>query len=284
MGTAGLIDIKRRIKSVQSTRKITKAMGLVATSKLKKARKELNLDEDNLKLNQEIFNKLIATMDSEYDSVYFNKNTKSATKLYIVVTSDTGLCGGFNGNVANYIKDNLSQDKANTKLIVLGSKGISYMKKLGFTDILGLVELSDMPTIKEVKSVYQRVKHLYKMGEVSEVNIIYTEFVSPMKQVVTVDKLLPLERNSGVAEEIIVEPNYEYVLDVALERYLRSKIRRDLLHSKVSEQSARRDAMDSATRNADELIRDLNLRFNRIRQSIITQEISEIVGGAEAQK
>ena len=284
MGTAGLIDIKRRIKSVESTRKITKAMGLVSTSKLKKARKELLIDEENLKLNEEIFNKITSLMDEEYDSIYFKNNSDIATKLYIVVTSDTGLCGGFNGNVANYVKENLSQEKENIKLIVLGSKGTMYMKKLGFTNTLELVELSDLPTIKEVRAVYQRARHLYVTGQVSEINVVYTEFISPMKQKVTVDKILPLERKGVVAKEAVIEPNIEYVLDVALERYIRSKLRRDLLHSKVSEQSARRDAMDSATRNANELIRSLNLQYNRIRQTMITQEISEIVGGAEAQK
>lgn len=284
MGTAGLIEIKRRIKSVESTRKITKAMGLVATSKLKKARKELLIDEENLKINEEIFKKVINTMDAEYKNIYFGNNSKNATKLYIIVTSDTGLCGGFNGNVANYIKENLLHEKEDIKLIVVGAKGSSYMKKLGFTDLLELVELSDLPTIKDVRAIYKRALHLYEEGEVSEVNIVYTEFISPMKQEVTVDKILPLPRQEGVAEDIIIEPNLDYVLGVALERYIRSKIRRDLLHSKVSEQSSRRSAMESATKNANDLIRSLNLKFNRIRQSMITQEISEIVGGAEAQK
>lgn len=284
MGTAGLIDIKRRVKSVENTRKITRAMGLVATSKLKKARRELLIDEENLELNKEIFTKVISLIDEDYESAYFGDKISSDTKLYIVVTSDTGLCGGFNGNVANYIKNNLAEDKENVKMIVLGAKGTSYMKKLGFTNMLELVELSDLPTIKEVRSVYQRAKYLFLKGDVSEVNIVYTEYISPMKQEVTTERLLPLERIYGEAKDIVIEPNIKYVLDVSIERYLRSKLRRDLLHSKVSEQSARRDAMDSATRNANELLKTLNLRYNRLRQSMITQEISEIVGGAEAQK
>lgn len=284
MGTDGLIDIKRRIKSVESTRKITRAMGLVATSKLKKARKELLIDEDNLKLNKNIFDKITSLIGEEYNSIYFKNNINNKTKLYIIVTSDTGLCGGFNGNIANYVKENLYNDRDNIKLMVLGAKGTAYMKKLNFTNILELVELSDLPTIKEIRAVYQRAKHLYVKGEVSEINVVYTEFISPMKQVVTVDKILPIDVNRESVVEAVIEPNIDYVLDVALERYIRSKLRRDLLHSKVSEQSARRDAMDSATRNADDLIRTLNLKFNRIRQSMITQEISEIVGGAEAQR
>ena len=285
MGAAGLIEIKRRIKSVESTRKITKAMGLVSTSKLKKARHELLIDEENLKLNKEIFQKVILSIDSEeFDSIYFKQNQQTKSKLYIVVTSDTGLCGGYNGNVASYMRDNILEDKDNIELIVLGAKGENYMKRLGYNASQQLVELSDLPTIKEVRCVYQRAKYLYMQGKVSEINIIYTEYLSSMKQQVTCEKILPLELPSGKVRDIKIEPNIEIVLEVALERYIRSKLRRDLLHAKVSEQSARRDAMDSATKNANELIRGLSLKYNRIRQSMITQEISEIVGGAEAQK
>ncbi|WP_411168987.1 ATP synthase F1 subunit gamma [Clostridium sp. MB05] len=283
MGSAGLIEIKRRIKSVESTRKITKAMNLVATSKLRKTRKELNDNEQYYSLCQEILDNLMAVLPQDYESPFFKEDSKNLDKLYIVIASDTGLCGGFNGNIAN-IMNEMIKDKGSSKVVVAGSKGISYMKKYGFDTVREYVEIPDIPTIKEVRAIYEDSLYMFKRGEIGEVNIVFTEFISPIKQEVRIEKLFPLEIESKESQQFLIEPSLEEVLNSSLDAYFKSKLRRAMLHSKVSEQSARMTAMDGATRNANDILQSLNLKYNRIRQGMITQEISEIVGGAEAQK
>lgn len=283
MGAAGLIDIKRRLKSVESTRKITKAMGLVATSKLRKSRKELTSSEKHYSLCTDIVNELMGVLPDNFDNPYLKSNSKTSDKLYVVMASDMGLCGGFNGNLANYL-NTFVKDKSSAKVIVVGSKGISYMNRYDF-DIVGqYVEIPDIPTIKEIKAIYQDALYMFKKGDICEINIVYTEFVSPMKQDVKIDKLLPLDRVKGSRGNFLIEPSIDEVLNSSLDVYFKSRIRRDMLHSKASEQSYRMTAMNGATQNADDILKALKIKYNRIRQSAITQEISEIVGGAAAQK
>lgn len=283
MGSAGLIEIKRRIRSVESTRKITKAMNLVATSKLRKTRKELNDSAEYYNLSKEILENLLATLPDYYDSPFFRKNSENLDKLYIVMASDTGLCGGFNGNIASNLYE-IIKNESNARVVVVGAKGIPYVRKYGFDTIKEYVDIPDIPTIKEVRAIYDDALYMFKNGEVGEVNLVFTEFISPIKQEVKIEKLLPLEKQSKSFGEFLIEPDLEEVLSSSLDIFLKSKIRRAMLHSKVSEQNARMMAMDGATQNANDILHALNLKYNRIRQGIITQEISEIVGGAEAQK
>ena len=281
MGAAGLIEIKRRIKSVESTRKITKAMGLVATSKLRKARKELVANEQYNNLCKEVIKEVVSSMPEDFDSIYY-KNF-NGDKLYIVLTSDTGLCAGYNNNVVIYL-NNLIEKSGGAKVILVGSKGISYVSRYGINTYSEYVGLPDMPATKDVNKIYNDAIYLYEKGEVSEVNIVYTEFISPVKQDVKSIKVLPIEKESGNARQYIIEPNEEAVFKNAIDMYLKSQLKTCMLSAKASEHSARMTAMDGATENADDILQNLHIKFNRIRQGIITQEISEIVGGAEAQK
>ncbi|WP_300903286.1 ATP synthase F1 subunit gamma [uncultured Clostridium sp.] len=281
MGAAGLIDIKRRIKSVESTRKITKAMGLVATSKLRKARKELVANEQYNNLCKEVIKEVASSMPEDFDSIYY-KNF-NGDKLYIALTSDTGLCAGYNNNVAIYL-NNLVEKSGGAKVIVVGSKGISYTSRYGISTYSEYVDLPDMPATKDVNKIYNDAIYLYEKGEVSEVNIVYTEFISPVKQEVKSVKILPIEKKSGQTGQYIIEPNEEAVFKNAIDMYLKSQLKTCMISAKASEHSARMTAMDGATENADDILQNLHIKFNRIRQGIITQEISEIVGGAEAQK
>ena len=281
MGAAGLIEIKRRIKSVESTRKITKAMGLVATSKLRKARKELVVNEQYNNLCKEVIKEVVSSMPEDFDSIYY-KNF-NGDKLYIVLTSDTGLCAGYNNNVVVYL-NNLIEKSGGAKVILVGSKGISYVSRYGINTYSEYVGLPDMPATKDDNKIYNDAIYLYEKGEVSEVNIVYTEFISPVKQEVKSVKILPIEKESGQSGQYIIEPNEEAVFKNAIDMYLKSQLKTCMLSAKASEHSARMTAMDGATENADDILQNLHIKFNRIRQGIITQEISEIVGGAEAQK
>lgn len=283
MGAAGLIEIKRRLKSVESTKKITNAMGLVATSKLRKCRKELSINEQYLEIAEKTMKSLAKISEEKLTTSYFDGNDGNY-KLYIIITSDTGLCAGYNNNVVAFLDSLIKYDKDNCKIISVGGKGISYLRRNGLETIDEYVDIPDIPTIKEVKLVYEKALKLFVSGEVSEVNVVYTEFVSPIKQEVKSEKLLPVERAVGEVGEQIVEPDLKTVLTDSLDIYLKGKLRALMLSAKCSEQSARMQAMDGATSNANDIIQELNIRYNRIRQSMITQEISEIVGGAEAQK
>ena len=278
MGAAGLIEIKRRIKSVESTRKITKAMGLVATSKLRKARKELVANEQYNNLCTEVINEVAASMPEDFDSIYYK--SFEGDKLYIVLTSDTGLCSGYNNNIIMYL-NNLVKKSGGAKVVIAGSKGISYASRYGISTYAEYVDLPDIPATKDVNKIYNDAIYLYEKGEVSEVNIVYTEFISPVKQEV---KILPIENESCEDGKYIIEPDKEAVFKNAIDMYLKSQLKTCMLNAKASEHSARMTAMDGATENANDILQSLNIKFNRIRQGIITQEISEIVGGAEAQK
>lgn len=285
MGAAGLIEIKRRMKSVESTRKITKAMNIVATSKLRKVRNELNKNEDYYNLSKEILKKVVASLPEDYESPFLNNLSKDLTdsKLYIVISSDTGFCGGFNSNIINTLNDSI-EDKESAKFIVAGLRGIQYMKKFGLKALKEYIEIPDIPTTKEVRALYDDALFMFKNKEVSEVNIVYTEYKSAVSQDIKIEKIFPVDIEKEDPEEIIFEPDLEKVLNSSLDIYIKSKIRRAMLHSKASEQNARMKTMDSSTDNANDILKALTINYNRIRQGMITQEISEIVGGAEALK
>ena len=283
MGAAGLIEIKRRIKSVQSTRKITNAMGLVATSKLRRCRRELSANEEYMKASEKIVRQLAGVEIEDYENPYFTGNN-SSKKLYILMTSDQGLCGGYNNAVISYLSELVKDNQEDVCVITVGSKGISYVKKAGFESIAEYVDIADIPTTKEVKVICEKALSLFKAEEVSEVNIVYTDFISPVKQIVKSERLLPIEKIEGESGDVIIEPDYKSVLTDSLEIYIKGKLRRLMLSAKCSEQSSRMNAMDGATSNANDILNDLNIKFNRIRQAMITQEITEIVSGADAQK
>ena len=283
MGAAGLLEIKKRIKSVENTRKITNAMALVATSKLRKSRRELAVNNKFIESTEPIIRNLATTASEDGANIYFDGNNNE-NKLYVVMTSDSGLCGGFNGGVVSYLQTLVGDKKSNAKIIVVGNRGIGYVKRAKLDTVGEYVDISDLPTVRDAKVIFDKALQMFINEEVSEVNIVYSKFVSPVRQEPRVDRILPIEKIEGKINKSLIEPNIETVLEDALNIYLKGKIRGILLNSKCSEQSARMTAMDGATKNANDLLSDLKLKYNRIRQGAITQEISEIVGGAAAQK
>lgn len=283
MGGAGLIAIKRRIKSVTNTRKITKAMGLVATSKLRKVRDRLTINEQYYSRYSSVIKELFENYEEHSIYAYGNGSPK---KLYIVLTSDTGLCGGFNLSVLNKALDYVSADRDNSLIIIIGQKGRNYFNKLKYKTVAEYVEVPDLPNIKEAREISSNVLEMFINGEVGEINVVYTKFLSGVKQEVQVSKLLPVDIKGRVSfnDKIIFEPDLGEIVENAMKLYINEMILYSMLSSKASEHSARMNAMDGATKNANDLLQKLNLKYNRIRQSAITQEISEIVGGAEAQR
>ncbi|ACA55973.1 F0F1 ATP synthase subunit gamma [Clostridium botulinum] len=282
MAGAGLIGIRRRIKSVTNIRKITKAMGLVSTAKLRKARL-------NLEINKKYYNEYKVILKDiinfiEDSNIYIDGNG-SHKKLYVIFTSDSGLCGSFNINIINNVINEIKEDKENSLVIVIGQKGRMYLKKLGINTLAEYIEIPDVPTTKEARTIAKNIIKLYSSKEVGEVFLVYSEFYSPVKQQVLINKILPFTKeNKSDNKYIEFNPPVTRFVDEILENYLKATILNCFSNSKASENGSRMTAMNGATDNANDLLDNLDLQFNRLRQSAITQEISEIVGGAEAQR
>lgn len=289
MAGAGLISLKRRIRSVTNTRKITKAMGLVATSKLRRSREVLEIN----KKYHDAFEETISYMTADArislleKNIYMNGN-KGTKKLYIVLTSDSGLCGGFNANAVAAAVDAIKKDRAGSSVIVVGQKGRAYFKKMNIETLAEYVEIPDLPTLKEASIIGDKALSMFEAGEAGEVYVVYTKFYSAIKQTVDIKRLLPLEMNTETKSEmpsnIIYEPELADILKYMVKMNIRQEVLNFMLNSKASEQGSRMSSMDNATKNANDILLRLNLQYNRVRQTAITQEITEIVSGAEAQK
>ncbi|WP_163192856.1 ATP synthase F1 subunit gamma [Clostridium thermarum] len=282
MAGAGLIAIKRRMKSVINTRKITKAMSLVATAKLRKSRTSLTKAQAYNSKFLNIFDEILK--NSQGKSIYTSED--HGKKLYVVITSESGLCGGYNVAIVNKAVELTRNDKDNSLILVIGQKGRSHFKRLKYETAAEYVEVPDIPTIKEANTISDHIIELYKRREVTEVYIVYTKFISSVKMEPEIEKLLPIKTEEDIAytQEMVFEPSAEECFDYLVEKYIRQQVYFCLTSAKSSEHASRMNAMDGATKNANDILNKLTLKYNRIRQSSITQEISEIVGGAEAQK
>jgi F-type H+-transporting ATPase subunit gamma len=278
---AGLLDLKRRIKSVTNTQKITRAMGLVATAKFKKVRDRAEKTTPYFDKFQEAIRKLALSPDLE-GSKYFMEND-SDRDIYIVITSDSGLCGSYNTNV---ILETLKQiEGKNVSLITVGEKARSFFTRRGIDTISEFVELGDSPSYKDAVDIMRPAIEAFEKGEARNVYIVYTKFYSPVKQRVEVLKVLPMEKAEGEkGKEIVFEPSPKEVFEYVMPKYLSTTMFYALVHGVASEYANRMSAMDNATKNAGELLDKLRLMYNRARQSGITQEITEIVSGAESLK
>jgi len=284
MAGTGLLAIKRRIRSITNTKKITKAMGLVATSKYKRIKDKVDINNNYLdKLNETI--KKVKD-NYEDDSIYIKGNS-STKKMYVVLTSDTGLCGGFNWSVANKLIDKLNSTKEDYSIIIVGKKGRVIFKKLNFETVAEYVEILDVPSQKEATTIIDHALKMFSSEEVGEVHIVYKRLISAIKNEVVIEKLLPLdfdnEENSS-NEYVNMEAINENTMHEVTSLFLSGKMLNSMLHSRASEHRSRMESMGSATNNADDILEKLKLKYNRVRQGAITQEISEIVGGAEAQR
>ncbi|MTI69397.1 MAG: ATP synthase F1 subunit gamma [Firmicutes bacterium] len=289
MAQASMQDIKRRIRSVSNTKQITKAMELVSSAKLKKAR-------DKLDKTRPYFNTIVRSIQEILSSTKDIKHPllesrEIKKRAYIAITGDRGLCGGYNSNITRLVQNSV-ENKDDAVIIVIGQKGRDFFKRRDY-DIRGTyLNISERPTYSDASNIGSLVLDLYKNGEVDEVNLVYTHFKSTISYQPKVMKLLPAEIDGDVNEEDIdedkdaieYEPSPEEVLSYLIPKYIESTVYGALIESSASEQGARRVAMENATDNAEDMIGDLNLEYNRARQASITQEISEIVGGAEAQK
>ncbi|GAA4563390.1 F0F1 ATP synthase subunit gamma [Planotetraspora kaengkrachanensis] len=283
--------LRRRIKSVKSTAKITRAQELIASSRIVKAQQRMHAA---VPYEREITHAVSAVLSntSSVDHPLTVAKEQPATAGVLIVTSDRGFCGGFNANVlreAEALKAHLSGRGLEVKPFVVGRKGITW-HRFRSREMSGEWDgFSDNPSYGHAKEIADALISSFKEADgIDEIHVVYTEFVSMLTQEVVVKRILPLEVEETEATPETVMPYYEFeptagdVLDSLLPRYIESRIFNALLQSAASEHAARRRAMKSATDNANELISVFTRQMNQARQAEITQEISEIVGGANA--
>ena len=286
---ANLKEIKRRIQSVKNTQQITKAMKLVAASKLRKAQQAI-LDARPYAIKMmDVINHLAARCNSDLHPMLDDREGKRT--LLLIITSDKGLCGGFNGSIirktAQYLKDN---DQNENSLIVAGKKGNDIFSNRPVTIVEDLVGWTKDFDYLKAQASGGNLATMFSENKIDKVLVVYNEFKSVMQQEVVVEQLLPVvpekveQGKDSVAMDYIYEPDEETILNVLLKRYVADVVYRAFLESSASEHGARMTAMDSASRNAGEMIDGLTLTYNKARQAYITKELIEIVNGAEALK
>lgn len=275
-------EIKTRIKSVESTKQITKAMELVSSSKFRKAK-------EKAETSRPYFNTLYGTVQNIAKNANGSKNEfleerKVNNVCYIVIAGDRGLAGGYNSNIFKSVMSHNKLGKA--KVVSVGKKAKEFLTKRNF-ELMDSIETVEDALYEDASRVANKVMEAYKNGEIDEVNLVYTEFVSALTQEPKLIKLLPVtvdkdkeEKKSRVTVQYL--PSAASVLGYVLPKYIAGSIHGAIAESYASEQAARRTAMESATDNANEMISKLELSYNRARQAAVTQEISEIVGGASA--
>ncbi len=285
-----LRDIKRKITSVKKTQQITKAMKMVAAAKLRRAQERVISARPYSRKMLAVIANLAGRVERAQHPL-LAKRVPKQVKL-MVLTSDRGLCGAYNTNILRKAVETVRQFKADGKEVkvnVVGRKGRDFFRKRS-AYTLGKV-WSELGTIDYDKAadVGKNIVERFTAGETDEVYLLYNEFKSVMQQKVTLEKLLPVEPPEEAdpfmaAVDYLYEPTPEAILDSILPKHIEVQVYRAMLESQASEMGARMTAMDSATRNAKDMIERLTLKFNKQRQAAITKEISEIVGGAEALK
>lgn len=282
---ASIREIKRRKISVTNTQQITKAMKLVATAKLQKAKVQAEMTRPYF-LN---VHRTISSILSQCVGVShpFLEDRNGNRNLYLVITSNRGLAGGYNSNVGKEVVNHLKGKGFEGKVIAVGKKGAEYVKKRNLDVISTHHDVLDDPDYSKALMLGNEILELYLSNQVDNVYIAYTHFQSTLVQEAELMKVIPVKAgefddDDPLASQMSFEPSPEEVLEQILPKYLSSIIYGALKESVASEHGARMTAMDSATNNAGEMIEKLALKYNRARQSAITQEITEIVGGAEA--
>ncbi|WP_090085698.1 ATP synthase F1 subunit gamma [Lentibacillus persicus] len=284
---ASLRDIQKRIDSTSKTKQITKAMEMVSASKMSKA-------EENAKrfvpYSEKIQEVVASIASSNMDAVHPMLEKRDVKKTgYFVITSDRGLAGAYNSGVLKKLYETIQSRHQSTDeytIIVVGRVGYEFFRKRGMPVAKSILGMSDQPNFNDIKDLASETVQMFVDEEIDELTIYYNHYKSAISQIVTSKQLLPLtdmeEKATASTSQYEYEPNQEQILKVLLPQYAESLIYGALLDGKASEHAARMTAMRNATDNANELIDDLTLSYNRARQAAITQEITEIIGGVAA--
>jgi F-type H+-transporting ATPase subunit gamma len=283
-------EIRTKIKSVQNTRKITKAMEMVSASKMRKA-------QERMKAARPYGDKVrciaanLSHANSEYKHPFLAKTTDAKRVGIIVVTTDKGLCGGLNTNVLrlalNRMRELEGAGVTEIRVTAIGNKGMGFMQRLGANVISNVTGLGDRPQLEKLIGPVKVMLDAFQTGELDVVYIVYTRFINTMKQEPVLEQLLPLtgenlRDDKQHSWDYLYEPDSKLVIDELLVRYVEALVYQAVAENMASEQSARMVAMKAASENAGTVIDELQLVYNKTRQAAITKEIAEICGGAAA--
>jgi len=282
-------EIRGKIKSVESTKKITKAMEMVAASKMRKAQERMRAARPYSEKIRNIAANL-GQANPEYTHAFMKTNDAKASG-FILVTTDKGLCGGMNTNVLRALTTKMREQQAAgvaIEAVAIGNKGLGFLNRVGARVVSHVTQLGDTPHLDKLIGPVKVLLDAYAEGKLSAVYLCYTKFINTMRQESVVEQLLPLAADSLKVEkgqhswDYIYEPDAQSVIDELLVRYVESLVYQAVAENMASEQSARMVAMKSATDNAGNVINELKLVYNKTRQAGITKELSEIVSGAAA--
>lgn len=284
---ASTITLKRRIASISNTRQITKAMELVSASKLRKAQAYADRSRDYRDLAYNLLQRLNAMNEVDQMPLFRKRSVKN--RLYVVITSNTGLAGAYNANVLKLLTQGLREDrdkKVKSHVITVGSKGAQLVRRLHDVDLAGVYPpFGDQPTANDIRPILNTVVSQYADEEIDDVRVLYTVFKSNLVQVATDLQLLPAPLLADEEPDVPIsnfEPDVETVVNEVTTRLIEAQIWQAVLESLASEHAMRMMATKNATDNANDLIDDYTLELNTARQAAITQELAEITGGAEA--
>jgi F-type H+-transporting ATPase subunit gamma len=282
-------EIRGKIKSVENTKKITKAMEMVAASKMRKAQERMRAARPYSAKIRDIAAHL-AQANPEYSHPFLIKQDKSKTVGLIVVTTDKGLCGGLNTNVLRQVTTKMRELEGSghkVAAVAIGNKGFGFLNRVGVKVVAHATQLGDTPHLEKLIGPVKVMLDDYQAGKIDAVYLCYTRFLNTMKQEAMMEQLLPLtaelmEPTNSHSWDYIYEPDAKTVIDELLLRYIEAQIYQAVAENMASEQSARMVAMKSASDNAGSVIGELKLIYNKTRQAAITKELSEIVAGAAA--
>ena len=280
-------EIRGKIKSVENTRKITKAMEMVAASKMRKAQERMRAARPYSEKIRNIASHL-GQANPEYTHAFMQTN-ESAVTGFIVVTTDKGLCGGMNTNILRAVTGKLKEAQAAGKTaqaVAIGNKGLGFLNRVGAQVVSHATQLGDKPHLEKLIGPVKVMLDAYSEGKVGAVYLCYTKFINTMRQEPVIEQLLPLKAmeadKTAHSWDYIYEPDAQSVIDDLLVRYTEALVYQAVAENMASEQSARMVAMKAATDNAGSVIGELKLVYNKTRQAAITKELSEIVAGAAA--
>ena len=282
---ASMRDIKRRRSSIQGTQQITKAMKLVSTVKLQRARNVADASKSYFDYMYDTVRSILGRAGS-INHRYLQTN-ESGKKAVITISSNRGLAGGYNSNIVKLITGREDWKKEDVVICAVGSKGRDGLARSGYSICQDFSDIVEDPIYADARDIAKVLLKAYEDGEISEIYLAYTRFVNTVSHVPTLLKLLPLEipeqeEETGADAIMNFEIDDEEALDLIVPKYVASMIYGGLVEAVASENGARMQAMDNATSNAEEMISDLTLKYNRARQGSITQELTEIIAGAEA--
>ena len=287
---AGSQEIRTQIKSIQNTQKITKAMEMVAASKMRKAVGQMEKARPYANKISYVMSHL-ANAHAEYNSVYFEVR-EVKKRAYIVVSSDRGLCGGLNNNLFKKVIESTLENKKNeisTSYSVFGNKAAGFFQRIGGEVISQSTQVGDQPKIEDLLGTIKSTIDKFISKDVDEVYVAYNKFFNTVSQIPTIDKILPISSNDQEIDkeyshywDYLYEPDAKEVLESLFVRFIESLTYRAVVENIASEQASRMVAMKSSSDNASDLIDELQIIYNKNRQAAITQEISEIISGASA--